>query len=82
MSVPFFCCLSLKIRKNSNHFVGFTPLQQKLENSADLERAGEIKDGVIVDDGVIEEEGVGLADRTQKATQKMPKNKRKIGRYK
>ena len=73
MLVPFFSCLALKIRKKSNHFVGFTPLQQKLEILADLERAGEIKDGVMVDDGVIEEEGVGLAHITQKATRKMPK---------
>ena len=81
MLVPFFSCLALKIRNKSNHFVGFTPFQHKLEILADLERAGEIKDGVMVDDGVIEEEGVGLAHITQKATRKMPKKKRKIGRY-
>ena len=81
MLVPFFICFALKIRKKSNHFFGFTPFQHKLEISADLERAGEIKDGVMVDDGVIEEEGVGLAHITQKATRKMPKKKQKIGRY-
>ena len=81
MLVPFFICFALKIRKKSNHFFGFTPFQHKLEISADLERAGEMEDGVMVDDGVIEEEGVGLAPITQKATRKMPKKKRKIGRY-
>ena len=81
MLVPFFSCLALKIRKKSNHFVGFTPFQHKLEISADWERAGEMEDGVMVDDGVIEEDGVGLAPITQKATRKMPKKKRKIGRY-
>ena len=46
MSGPFFSCLTVKIRKKkSSHFVGFTPFQQKLEILADLERAGEIKDG-------------------------------------
>ena len=81
MLVPFFICFALKIRKKSNHFFGFTPFQHKLEISADLERACERKDGVMVDDGVIEEEGVGLGHITKKTTRKMPKKKRKFGRY-
>ena len=40
-----------------------------------------MEDGVMVDDGVIEEECVGLAPITPKATRKMPKQKRKLGRY-
>ena len=81
MLVPFVSRFALKIPKKSHHFVGFIPVQHKFEISAELERAREMEDGVMVDDGVIEEEGVGLAPITQKATRKMPKKKRKIGRY-
>ena len=83
MSVPFIYCFALKIQKKSHHFFGFNPSHRNFELLADLARAGAMEEGVMVAAGAMEDVGVVAASITPKATRgrKMPKQKRKLGRY-